>query len=541
LGHFPLSVFCFSAYLKGVNILFATAEAVPFCKTGGLGDVCGSLPRELAQWGHKPVILLPAFRQALRSGLPIESTGVRFTVPIGQKQVQGQFLQSRLPDSEVPVFLVEQADYFDRDQLYGEAGEDYKDNCERFTFFCQAVLRAVRLLDLRTDLIHCHDWCTGLIPAYLSTLEQEGRSQEEPLFEQRAYEQMASLFTIHNLAHQGNFWHWDMALTGIDWKYFNWRQLEFYGNLSFLKSGIVFADALSTVSPTYAQEILHPPLSCGLEGALMNRREDLFGIINGVDYQEWDPETDPFLGEEGYAGRPYGIQDFAEGKAACKAALQQQLGLPCRPEVPLLASVGRLADQKGFDLIARVIQGWTGSSNGEDRSGRPEVQWVILGTGEAKYHHVFSQLAAKYPQQVAVRLEFSNRLAHIIEAGADIFLMPSQYEPCGLNQLYSLKYGTVPLVRATGGLADTVVDLNEKSQDAGTATGFAFKEYSSLALADTIGRACQVYADKRLWHSLVARGMQQDWSWRESACQYATLYERTLEQAQRERLLLGKT
>ncbi len=502
--------------IQGVNILFATSEAVPFCKTGGLGDVCGSLPRELVPWGHQPVILLPAFRQVFRAGLPIDSTGVRFTVPIGQKQVEGHFLQSRLPGSDVPVFLVEQADYYDREQLYGEEGEDYKDNCERFTFFCQAALKAIRLLDLKTELIHCHDWCTGLIPAYIRTLEHL----------RPHYDSLATLFTIHNLAHQGNFWHWDMALTGIDWKYFNWRQMEFYGNLSLLKSGIVFSDTLSTVSPTYAREILHPPLSCGLEGALTHRREDLFGIINGVDYQQWNPETDEFLNAADYAGKPYGLDNFAEGKAACKAALQQEMGLPVRPEVPLLASVGRLADQKGFDLIARVIQKW---SSWPASAGQPEVQWVILGTGEAKYHHVLSQLATAHPHQVAVRLEFSNRLAHIIEAGADLFLMPSQYEPCGLNQLYSLKYGTVPVVRSTGGLADTVVDLNEVTQSAGTATGFAFTEYTSLALADTIQRACRIYADKAEWHRLVAQGMQQDWSWRESARQYATLYEQTLE------------
>jgi starch synthase len=322
-----------------------------------------------------------------------------------------------------------------------------------------------------------------------------------------------------------------MALTGIDWKFFNWRQMEFYGNLSLLKSGIVFADALSTVSPTYAREILHPPHSCGLEGALQHRREDLFGIINGVDYREWNPETDKFLGAEDYTGRPYGLESFAAGKADSKGALQQEMGLPVLPEVPILASVGRLADQKGFDLITRVIQKWTSRP---PSAGQPEVQWVILGTGEAKYHQVLSQLATGNPRRVAVRLEFSNRLAHIIEAGADLFLMPSQYEPCGLNQLYSLKYGTVPVVRATGGLADTVVDTTEETQAAGTATGFTFTEYTSLALADTIKRACRVFADKSRWHPLIARGMQQDWSWRESARQYATLYEQTLERAQRE-------
>lgn len=504
-----------------MNILFATAEAVPFCKTGGLGDVCGSLPRELARLGHQPVVVLPAFRQVFRSGLPIESTGVSFTVPIGQKHVEGRFLRSQLPDSGVPIYFVEQADYYDREHLYCEGGEDYNDNCERFTFYCRAVMKAIGLLDLGTQLIHCHDWCAGLIPAYVRTLY----GSRPP------YDQLATLFTIHNLAHQGNFWHWDMALTGIDWKYFNWRQMEFFGNLSLMKTGIAFADAISTVSPTYAQEILRPPLGCGLEGALQHRREDLFGIINGVDYNEWNPQSDRFLGGDSTGYRQYDAQSFREGKAACKTALQQEMGLPVLPDVPLLATVGRLADQKGFDLIARVMQQWLAAPQQENRHN---AQWVILGTGEAKYHHVLSQLAKKNPDRVAVRLEFSDRLAHSIEAGADLFLMPSQYEPCGLNQLYSLKYGTVPVVRSTGGLADTVVDTTDETLAAGTATGFAFAEYTSLALARSLERAYSTFADKAVWHQLVEHGMQQDWSWQHSARQYAELYQHTLEHARQE-------
>ncbi len=493
-----------------MNILFATAEAVPFCKTGGLGDVCGSLPRELAKLGHHPVVILPAFRQVFDAGLEIESTGITLEVPIGQKRVEGQLLRACLPDSEVPVYLVEQSDYYDRPQLYREDGEDYRDNCERFTFFSRAVLEAIVRLDLDTDIVHCHDWCTGLIPAYIKTLY----GQQPP------YDQLATLYTIHNLAYQGNFWHWDMALTGLDWKYFNWRQMEFFGNLSFMKTGIVFADAISTVSPTYAREIMRPPLSCGLEGALQHRSEDLFGILNGADYDHWNPATDSFLGENAYD-----ITSFETGKAACKAALQREMGLPVEPDVPLLAAVGRLADQKGFDLVARVMQQW---------AGQYDVQWVILGTGEPKYHQVLSQLAAEHPQRVAVRLEFSNELAHRIEAGADMFLMPSQYEPCGLNQLYSLKYGTVPVVRATGGLADTVVDANPQTLAQGTATGFGFKEYTSLALSEALQRACNAFADKSVWRQLIQTGMQQDWSWNQSAQRYVELYEQTRIRARQE-------
>lgn len=494
-----------------MNILFATSEAVPFCKTGGLGDVCGSLPRELAKLGHQITVILPAFRQCFDAGLEINQTGVTFQVPIGQKRVQGQFLRTQLPDSDVTVYLIEQPDYYDRPQLYGEDGEDYRDNCERFTFYSRAVLDAIVSLDLGTDLLHCHDWCAGLIPAYLKTLYGD----------RAPFDHIASVYTIHNLAYQGNFWHWDMALTGIDWKHFNWRELEFYGNLSFMKSGIVFADAVSTVSPTYAQEIMRPPLSCGMEGALQYRSEDLFGILNGADYNDWNPETDSFLNEN-----TYGVEDFEVGKKACKAELQRELGLPEEPKVPLLAAVGRLADQKGFDLIARVIQKWA--------SEDAQAQWVILGTGDPKYHQVLSQLAADYPQKIAVRLEFSNELAHRIEAGADMFLMPSQYEPCGLNQLYSLKYGTIPVVRSTGGLADTVVDTTPQTLADSSATGFTFAEYTSLALSDALSRACQVYADRSQWAQLIKTGMQQDWSWSRSAGKYVELYEQTRARIQQE-------
>ena len=495
-----------------MNILFATSEAAPLAKTGGLGDVCGALPRELARLGHQPTVMLPAFRQARHSGLPMEPTGVYVDVPIGQKLVRGHFLRSQLPGADVPVYLVVQDAYFDRPELYREDGEDYRDNCERFTFFSRAVLEAIPLLGLEVDVVHAHDWCLGLIPAYLKTLYAD----------RAPFNQLVSLLTIHNLAYQGNFWHWDMALTGIDWKYFNWRQMEFFGNLNLLKSGIVFADALTTVSPTYAKEILHPPLSCGLEGSLQHRAGDLSGIINGVDYEQWNPSIDRYLGENRYSPR-----DVAVGKAACKAELQRRMELQQRAETPLIAAVGRLADQKGFDLLVRVMRQW---------ANEVDAQWVILGTGEPKYHEALGSLADEHPERIAVRLEFSDELAHRIEAGADMFVMPSQYEPCGLNQLYSLKYGTVPVVRATGGLVDTVVDATPASIAAGTATGFSFDDYTALALGEALQRACQAYRDRGLWTQLMETGMRQDWSWRHSAEEYAKLYERI---AQRVPLSVG--
>jgi len=486
-----------------VNILIATSEAVPFAKTGGLADVCGALPVELARAGHEPTLILPAYRQAKTCGLPIEPVGIEFIVPIGSKTVTGHLLRSKLPGSNVPVYLVEQDHYFNREGLYQEDGVDYTDNCERFVFFSRAVLEAIRLLELQPNVIHANDWQTGLIGAYLQT-EYRGLPR---------YEQIASLFTIHNMAYQGQFWHWDMLLTGLDWKYFNWQQMEFFGHLNLLKTGLVFADSINTVSPRYAQEIQTAPLGAGLEGVLQNRHDVLSGIINGVNYQEWDPAIDPHLPAR------YDAQSVGQGKPECKEALQRELGLPQREDVPLVGIISRLADQKGIDLVGAVMQEWVKSS---------DVQWVVLGTGDPKYHRLLGRLGERFPQKVAARLEFSNPLAHRIEAGSDIFLMPSQFEPCGLNQLYSLKYGTVPVVRATGGLADTVTDTTPATLAAGTATGFTFREYSSLALSETLRRACEMFDRPEAWTQLIATAMKQDWSWTRSAQQYIQLYEMTI-------------
>jgi len=489
-----------------LKVLIATSEAVPFAKTGGLADVCGSLPIALARMGHKPALIMPAYRQVHEAGIPIEKTGIQFNIPIGSKTVTGTLLRSRMPDENVPIYFVEQNQYYDRSELYRVDGRDHKDNCERFVFFSRAVLETIKLLDLKVDLIHANDWQTGLIPAYLK-IEYAGVP---------GYEHLATLFTIHNMSYQGLFWHWDMLLTGLDWKYFNWNQMEFFGSLNLLKTGLVFADRLSTVSPRYAEEIQSAPLGCGLEGVLTSRRDVLSGIINGADYRQWNPAADPHLAMQ------YTPASAAAGKAACKAALQAELGLAVEPRTPLVAIIGRLVDQKGIDLVTTVMRDWVQNQ---------EVQWVVLGTGEPTYHEFLSNLAKRAPQKVAARLEFSNPLAHRIEAGADMFLMPSRYEPCGLNQLYSLKYGTVPIVRATGGLADTVTDYTDESAAAGTATGFAFREYGALALAETLRRACEVYARPEAWQRLVATGMRQDWSWTESAKKYVDLYRKTIAQA----------
>lgn len=489
-----------------MKILMATSEAVPFAKTGGLADVCGALPIELARQGHEASVILPAYRQIRYGGLPIETLGIEFIVPIGSKTVPGRLLRSRLPGSDVPVYLVQQDAYFDRPELYRQDGEDYPDNCERFVFFSRAVLEAVRLLEMDLDVIHAHDWETGLVPAYLKI---EYRSLPR-------YHRIATLLTIHNIAYQGNFWHWDMLLTGLDWKYFNWHQMEFFGHLNLLKTGMVFADSLSTVSPRYAQEVQTPKFGRGMEGVLQHRRNVLSGILNGIDDRIWDPSSDKHLAAH------YSAETVAKGKPICKAALQYELRLPTLPNVPLIASIGRLDDQKGFDLVAKVISEWASAY---------DAQWVILGKGEPKFHQLFEDLAKRFPKKVAVRLEFSDPLAHRIEAGADVFLMPSRYEPCGLNQMYSLRYGTVPVVRETGGLADTIVDATRSTLAGGTANGFSFTEDSATALSETLHRTVETYRRPEIWSRLISVGMSQDWSWAHSAKQYEALYQQTIAQA----------
>jgi starch synthase len=490
-----------------MHIVMVTSEAVPFAKTGGLADVCGSLPIQLASRGHQCSIFLPGYRRALQSGLPIEDTHVSFVVDMAGRQVSSRILKSSLNDGAVCVFFVDQPHYFDRNGLYGDEHGDYRDNAERFSFFCRSVTEAIDRLRLNPDIVHCHDWQSGLIPAYLRT--QFGNKQW--------YQHAASVMTIHNLAYQGRFWSHDMPLTGLDWQYFNWQQMEFFGDLNLLKSGITFADFITTVSPTYAREIQQPEHGCGLDGVLRSKQQRLIGIVNGVDYAVWDPRHDSHIAQN------YGVENWRTGKAACKLDLQNIMRLPTSESVPVIGLVGRFAEQKGWDLLKPFL---------EDSIERFNAQWVILGNGEQRFASALSDLAHRYPFKISVRFEFSDSLAHKIEAGSDMFLMPSRYEPCGLNQLYSLRYGTIPLVHRTGGLADTVTDCNPQTVESGSATGFVFGDYSYDSLRNCVESALNVYSqDTSLWGTLVERGMQQDWSWANSAAQYETVYSRAREQA----------
>jgi len=489
-----------------MRIVLASSEAVPFAKTGGLADVATALADALAELGHSVWLVLPHYPQ-IRSrngsaGISVESTGTHFEVSLGTRHVPGEVLRARLPNSAVTVLLIDQPAYYDRPGLYQSNGSDFRDNCERFVFFSRAVLETADALRLRPDVVHSNDWQTGLIPALLAI-----EYRQRPTFETTG-----SVFTIHNMAFQGMFWHWDMLLTGLDWKYFNWKQMEFYNQLSLLKTGIVFTDLVTTVSPTYAREIQTAEFAYGLDGLLRSRRDDLVGILNGVDTKIWNPQSDPTLAAN------YSIVDVEEGKRACKRQLQEAFGLPVRDDVPLFGMVSRLTDQKGLDLISQA---------GESLLSR-DVQLCFLGTGEAKHEQWLADVSKRLPEKVAVRIGFDETLAHRIEAGTDIFLMPSRFEPCGLNQMYSLNYGTVPLVRSVGGLADSVVDASPENVANGTATGFCFSEYSADALMRAIERALTLFANKSEWLRLVRAGMNQDWSWRRSAVQYVRVYERAL-------------
>ena len=484
-----------------MRALLVASEATPFAKTGGLADVVGSLPAALERAGCEVSLVIPAHREVFSKGIEFESTGMSFDVPIGTRRLQARILRARLPGSPCPVFLVANDDCFDRPTLYGGA-EDYPDNAERFIFFSRAALEFVARQDEAYDIIHCHDWQTGLIPAYRRLLPQSWPTLARA----------RTVMTIHNMAYQGLFWHWDMLLTGLDWKYFNWQQMEFYGQLNLLKTGIVFADAISTVSPTYAREIQGPVGGCGLEGVLASRSDVLTGIVNGVDTAAWNPRADPHL------PRPYTADDFAEGKFAAREALAARLGGPGGDSVPLVAFVGRLVEQKGVDLLIEMLGRMAGG-------GR--ARFMVLGTGDAGHEEALRRAAAAYPGAVDVVIGFDEGLAHLVQAAADIMLVPSRFEPCGLTQLYALRYGTIPVVRATGGLVDTVVDTTPETLRAGTASGFVFEAYESQALEHALLRAIDAHVNRDLWSGLVRRVMGQDWSWDASAAEYLALYRRT--------------
>ncbi|MDR7401958.1 MAG: glycogen synthase GlgA [Armatimonadota bacterium] len=483
-----------------MKVLFCISEAVPLAKTGGLADVGGALPAALRALGCEVRVVLPRYRGIEVAGW-WRAGSVR--VPLGERTVEAVIWDGAMPDTGVPVWLVDQPQLFDRPGLYGDGGSDYPDNLARFACLCRAALDWLPRQQWRPDLVHCHDWQTALIPPLVAS------GQAPPL---------PTLLTIHNLAYQGIFPADQFPLTGLPPRMFSVRGLEFWGKVNVLKGGLIYADMLSTVSPTYAREIQTPEFGAGLDGVLRERGADLVGILNGVDYRIWDPAHDPHL------PAPYTREDLS-GKRVCKEYLQREVGLDVRPDAPLVGMVGRLVEQKGIDLVVAAA---------------PEIlargaQLVVLGTGEPRYEQMLQDLARRESGRVAVRIGFDDALAHRIEAGADLFVMPSRYEPSGLNQLYSLRYGTVPVVRRTGGLADSIVDATPDALEAGTATGFVFDAYSPEALATAVARALEVYRTPALWKRLQRAGMSADFSWQAAARRYLDLYERTLAAARRRR------
>lgn len=482
-----------------MNVLIASPEVHPFVKTGGLADVTGSLPKVLNHLGHDVRIILPKHKGIEELGFPMKYRNHKISCPISQALVHAEIVESRYDG--VTAYLVENDEYYYRDYLYSTPDGDYLDNAERFIFFSKSILEAMKVVGFIPDVLHCNDWETALAPVFLRTLYRDDPQLKG----------LATVLTIHNLGHQGIFWHHDMHLLNIGWEYFTPDYLEFFGKINFLKGGIVFSDVLNTVSKQYSEEIQTPEFGYGLDGILRARKKDLYGIVNGIDYDEWSPDKDVLLPAH------YSADDLSN-KAICKEVLQAEFGLPVQREIPLMATISRLADQKGFDLLAVAIEEIVDLGGG--------IQYIVLGTGERRYHDLLTDFAKKLPKSFSVKMVYDNRLAHLVEAGADMFLMPSRYEPCGLNQLYSLKYGTVPIVRGVGGLEDTITDYSAKPDEG---TGFKFYDYSKAALLDAIQRAIAVYRDSDAWSQLMRRCMAQDFSWERSAREYARLYEKAVE------------
>ncbi len=475
-----------------MHIVFAASECVPFSKTGGLADVVAALPLALVKSGHKVTVYLPRYKQTkLERPRRVISS---ITVPFDDRYRFCSVVDGGEHDG-VQFYFIDYPPFFDRDGLYGTPLGDYHDNAERFALFCRATLEATKVLGA-PDLFHCHDWQTALIPILLKTLYAE-----DP-----AFDATPCVFTIHNMGYQGIFASEILPLLMLPWDLFTMTKLEFYGKVNFLKGAIAEADFITTVSRKYAQEIQTAEYGFGLEGVLRARAGTVAGILNGVDYSQWNPETDPFIAEQ------YSADDLA-GKAVCKQDLLKEFGLAPDTQLPVVGIVSRFAAQKGFDLILQVA----------DRLAREELILITLGTGDREYEELFRRLHKQYPQKFAVKIAYDNKVAHKIEAGSDMFLMPSHYEPCGLNQIYSLRYGTVPIVRATGGLDDTIEQFDPQTLKG---TGFKFKEYASEALLDTVRLALDVYQNKNSWTALMRNAMAQEYSWTGSAREYVKVYER---------------
>ncbi|MDH5300977.1 MAG: glycogen synthase GlgA [Gammaproteobacteria bacterium] len=479
-----------------MRILFASSEVFPLIKTGGLADVSSGLPIALQKLGEDIRIVMPAYPSALKNA------GRTTVVAEFQTDFPGRVLQGKLPKTKVPVWFIDIPEYFERvGGPYSTAsGDDWSDNAQRFAAFCNVVCQLANNqlgLDWAADVVHCNDWQTALVPALLA--QQTTRP--------------ATVFTIHNMAYQGLFPASTFARLNLPAQLWSMNGLEFYNQLSFMKGGLVFADRINTVSPSYAQEITRAEFGCGLQDLLRYRQASLSGILNGIDDGEWNPAKDPHLAAN------YSVRQL-DAKAANKAALQQAFGLPVRPDAPLIGMVGRMVEQKGYDWVLAALPALLAQ----------DVQVVMLGSGDKTLQTALQNLAQQHPQQFSVRIGYSEPLAHLLEAGSDMFLMPSRFEPCGLNQIYSQRYGTVPIVHHVGGLIDSVIDTNEQTLREGTATGFHFYTGSAQAMTQTTLTAIDIYRNaKEIWHKLQLNGMKIDFGWKQSAVRYQALYQQALQ------------
>ncbi len=473
---------------------FVSSEVTPFAKTGGLADVSGALPVALKRLGMETSLFMPYYREVDSSGVVIEPTGLSIKVPIGDRVVEGKIFTSSMEN--VTVYLLKCDIFFDRPHLYGTKSGEYFDNFSRFTFFSRGVLETLKAVGFKPDIIHCNDWQTGLIPAYLRDIYAKDEF----------FNKTASLFTIHNLAFQGIFNASRFIETGLSLALNSVDGLEFWGSISFLKAGINFSDIVTTVSSTYCKEIQTKEYGSGMEGVLKLREKALFGVLNGVDYSIWNPETDPLIPANYSSADP-------KCKLFSRRELIERFSLTTPAGTPIVGMVGRLAPQKGLDIIAGSVK----------ELMKMDLSLVVLGSGDSEYESFFEELARDNPGKVGVQIGYDNELAHLIEAGSDIFLMPSHYEPCGLNQIYSLRYGTIPVVRATGGLNDTIEDYR-----GGKGNGFKFKKYSSKALIAKLREALALYKEGAPWVKLMRKVMEEDFSWEVSAGEYELLYRQAL-------------